>query len=74
MLVSYLSLEQILKIYQILKEEGFIWAQSLEIQSVVGWPIAFGPVMWQYIMVGVCNKGSCSPHGGWNMRKEEERW
>lgn len=46
---------------------------SLEIQSAVGWPVAFGPVVWQYIMVGVHGKGNCSPNGGWNMRERKRR-
>jgi hypothetical protein len=47
------------------REKVYISAHSFRnFSSWFGWPIAFGSMARQSIMVGECSRESCSPRGG----------
>jgi hypothetical protein len=37
---------------------------------MISWPVDLGPVVMLYIMVGACGRGSCSPRGSWEAKRE----
>jgi hypothetical protein len=48
-----------------------MWATVFKVKSTVDWPIALVPVVRQYTMVGGHVRGTCSPHGNQEAKREE---